>query len=94
MMLVVMINVVSNDMVFGTDYLLLEHWWDQRVVGLRVKSSEAYVHFSMVCVADTVHVDETLVGAIVTSDHLLGEYIQVILVQLIKLVVSACLRPI
>ena len=73
MMLIAMINVVSNDMVFGSNYLLLEHGRDQRVIGFRVESSEAYVHFSMICVAYTVHVYEALVSTIVTSNHLLGE---------------------
>ena len=86
--------MLLRGMVFGSDYLLHEHWWNQRVIRLWIESSEAYVHFTMVSVTDTVHVYETSISAIATPDHLFGEQIQVTLVQLFKLVVCACLRPV
>ena len=93
-MIVLVVIELLNDMIFGTYYLLLEHRRDQRAIGLRVKSSEAYVHFPMVCVTNTIHVYEALISTIMTSYHLLGKQIQVALVKCIKLVVCASLRPV
>ena len=86
--------MLLRGMVFGSDYLLHEHRWNQRIIRLRVESCKADVHFSMISVANTVHVYETSISAIATSDHLFGEQIQVALMQLFELVVCACLRPV